>query len=66
MNNFWKSVIKFLFSKTQLDEKIAATLETVKNETAELDEKFDKFKEDIEKEDEVVASAPKTRKKKTA
>lgn len=64
MKNFWKSLLKFLFSKTQLDEKIAETLETVKEETAKLDEKFDKFKEEIEKEEEVAESAPKPKKKK--
>jgi len=64
MKNFWKSLLKFLFSKTQLDEKVAETLETVKEETAKLDEKFDKFKEEIEKEEEVAESAPKPKKKK--
>lgn len=64
MKNFWKSLLKFLFSKTQLDEKVAETLETVKEETAKLDEKFDKFKEEIEKEEEVAQSAPKPKKKK--
>jgi hypothetical protein len=63
MNNFWKSVLKFLFSKTTLDEKVADTLETVKNEAAELDEKFDNFKEELEKEEGPQAAAPKPKKK---
>jgi len=64
MKNFWKSLLKFLFGKSQLDEKVAETLETVKDETAKLDEKFDKFKEKIEKEGDVIPPVLKTKKKK--
>lgn len=65
MNNFWKSVIKFLFSKTNLDEKVAQTLENVKKEASELDEKFDNFKSDVDKAEDLPVPPKKTRKKKT-
>lgn len=65
MNNFLKSVIKFLFSKTNFDEKVSQTLENVKKEASELDEKFDNFKSDIDKSEDLPIPPKRTRKKKT-
>jgi hypothetical protein len=49
MKEIFKTILKFIFANTKLDEKLADTLETAKEEIARIDKKFDDFKADLEK-----------------
>ena len=64
MKEIFKTLLKFIFANTKLDEKVAETLETAKIEITKLDQKFDDFKADLEKipaeetEDQPEVEAP--------
>jgi hypothetical protein len=49
MKEIFKTILKFIFANTKLDEKLADTLETAKEEITRIDKKFDDFKADLEK-----------------
>jgi hypothetical protein len=47
MKEIFKTILKFIFANTKLDEKLADTLETAKEEITRIDKKFDDFKADL-------------------
>jgi uncharacterized protein (DUF3084 family) len=49
MKEIFKTLLKFIFANTKLDEKLSDTLETAKEEITRIDKKFDDFKSDLEK-----------------
>lgn len=49
MKEIFKTLLKFIFANTKLDEKLAETLEIAKEEITKLDQKFDDFKADLER-----------------
>lgn len=46
MKEIFKAILKYIFSNTQIDEKINDVLVTAKNEASNLSEKINEIKED--------------------
>lgn len=46
MKEIFKTILKYIFSNTQIDEKINDVLVTAKNEAGNLSEKINEIKED--------------------